>query len=232
MCLGGASEFCAPLLFCRWCWAPLPLLEELAIVLSLQLLHDRCWALLCLFLRDHVFLSRLCWAVAHVFGDRDFSKLMWPQCYFSCQVTLLLAFVWLSITWMGVLPLWCQNGFCGSSHSKWLWYLSVCDFWSLGWDFGLSLSNHFFCVLIHCQHTHQGGEIWANQVDMNLDFIVMSVLTHVAWLSYSVEHLVKGEKFVFQMSILVWWLFGIACRYCDSSGCLPFVLPLISRGFG
>jgi hypothetical protein len=34
-----------------------------------------------------VFLSRLCRAVAHVFGDRDFAKLMW---FFSCQVILVL----------------------------------------------------------------------------------------------------------------------------------------------
>ena len=39
---------------------------------------------------------------------------------------------------------------------------------------GLCLSNHFF-VLICCQHTHHGGENSENQVEMNLDFIVMSV---------------------------------------------------------
>ena len=40
--------------------------------------------------------------------------------------------------------------------------------------FGLCLSNCFF-VLICCQHTHQRGENLENQVDMNLDFIVMSM---------------------------------------------------------
>ena len=40
--------------------------------------------------------------------------------------------------------------------------------------FSFYLSNHFF-VLECCQHTHQGGDILRNQVDMNLDLIVMSV---------------------------------------------------------
>jgi hypothetical protein len=39
--------------------------------------------------------------------------------------------------------------------------------------FSLCLLNHFF-VLLCCQNTHQGGEIWENQVDMNLDLMVMS----------------------------------------------------------
>ena len=30
-------------------------------------------------------------------------KLLWLLCFFSCQVTLIFAFVWLSITWMSFL---------------------------------------------------------------------------------------------------------------------------------
>ena len=45
--------------------------------------------------------------------------------------------------------------------------------------FSFYLSNHFF-VLECCQHTHQGGD-WDNQVDMNLDFIVMSVWQMLKW---------------------------------------------------
>ena len=62
--------FCS---FCRWCRTLLPPLEESA---TCELwIHDRCCAF-GLALRDHVsFASRLCRAVAHVYGDRDFSEL-------------------------------------------------------------------------------------------------------------------------------------------------------------
>ena len=67
--------------------------------------------------------------------------------------------------------------------------------------FGLCLSNRVF-VLICCQHTHQGGGNSKNQIDMNLDFIVMSVFCHLS--------LGSDERFGLM-------LVGIACRYCDSS---------------
>ena len=124
------------------CRTLLPPLEESA---TCELwIHDRCCAL-GLTLRDHVsFVSRLCRAVACVYGDRDFSELS-------------VAFVFL------LMP---------SDFD-----LCLCvAFDHLDEPLGLGLSNHLF-VLICCQHTHQGGENSENQVDMNLDFIVMSVLT-------------------------------------------------------
>ena len=95
------------------------------------------------FSRNHVsFVSRLCQAVAHVFGDRDFSEL--------------------NVTFMFLLM---PSDFD----------LCLCvAFDHLDEPFGLCLSNRFF-VLICCQHTHQGGENSENQVDMNLNFIVMSL---------------------------------------------------------
>ena len=140
MCLGGACELCAVLLFCRWCRTLLPPLEESA---ACELwIHDWCRAF-GLVLRDHVsFVSRLCRVVAHVYGDLDFFELS-------------VAFVFLLMPSDFVLCL------CPA-------------FDHLDELFGLCLSNHVF-VLICCQHTHQGGGNSENQIDMNLDFIVMSV---------------------------------------------------------
>jgi hypothetical protein len=53
---------------------------------------------LCLFLRDHAFLSRLCWAVAHVFGDRDialaFVVSLMPSDLVLCSCVVF--FTWMS----------------------------------------------------------------------------------------------------------------------------------------
>lgn len=80
-------------------------------------------------------------------------------CYFSCQVILILALVWLLITWMRVLPLWCQNGFCDSSHSKWLWCLSVCGSCSLGWVFWSLPLKPFLCAHTLSTHSSRGRNL-------------------------------------------------------------------------
>ena len=62
-------HFCS----CAGCVELLPLLEEPAFDLSFAFTQDRCWALFCLLLRDHVFLSQLGRPVVLVFGNWDFS---------------------------------------------------------------------------------------------------------------------------------------------------------------
>jgi hypothetical protein len=62
-----------------------------------------------------------------------------------------------------------------------------------------ALSNHFF-VLTCCQSAPQGEEIWKIKLIWTLiygDERLTSVLVRVLW------------RFV--LSILVWWLLGIAC---------------------
>ena len=58
---------------CAGCVEILPLLEVPTFDSSFGFACDRCWALFCLFLRDHVFLSQLRWVVALIFRDWDFS---------------------------------------------------------------------------------------------------------------------------------------------------------------
>ena len=79
-------------------------------------------ALFCCFI-DYVFLSRLCWAVAHIFGDRDLSKSIWRLWY------LLYKWLWY----------WLLCGFCSHIYEFYLALDHMDDI------LDICFSNHFFC---------------------------------------------------------------------------------------
>jgi hypothetical protein len=97
------GELVTFVILCRWCWAPLPLLEEPAVDLCFQLSHDWCWALC-------ASSWGIVWFRLSMIGVEPFVPLLEGSCILVSVVSSRCPCLWGPRHWAGL---------CGLSHAKW-----------------------------------------------------------------------------------------------------------------